>query len=291
MSDPVADSRLRPYQGAPLPISPAPNGRPIPPYEPLEDLRTAPPLTPPAAAPIPAAYASPQFQSAGPFANSVANPATGPILNPMQSQVSAHTISQAPGPIPASSPVYPWDTVGSHSQNADQMPPAAAQPAAQGTNQNLLDDPNSPKSGLQRAINAVRSTFPLVAKLLPLLDGNFVTAISALVAPQPSHHPPPPPVQVDLEPVERGLAEIRNSHRELRSQVQEQVTSLKRVEDQLERVREATDRNTLEQQEMVEDLRAVGSRISMLAIIGMSLLLASLGLNVWFLIQLQHILR
>jgi t-SNARE complex subunit (syntaxin) len=96
---------------------------------------------------------------------------------------------------------------------------------------------------------------------------------------------------VDLEPVERGLAEVRNSHRELRTQVQEQVTSLKRVEDQLERVREATDRNTLEQQEMVEDLRAVGSRVSTLAIVGLVLLLASLGMNVWFLIQLQHILR
>jgi ABC-type phosphate transport system auxiliary subunit len=41
----------------------------------------------------------------------------------------------------------------------------------------------------------------------------------------------------------------------------------------------------------VEDLRAVGSRVSMLAIIGLVLLLASLGLNAWFLIQLQHILR
>ncbi len=219
MGDPVADSRLRPYQGAPLPIGQASNGHPTPPYEPLpyeplpyeplEDLRSAPPLPPPVAAP---------------------------------------------------------------------------------GKQHLLNDPSPPKSGMQRAINAVRSTLPLVSKLLPLLDGNIVTAISALVAPQPSHHPPPP-VQVDLEPVERGLAEVRNSHRELRNQVQEQVTSLKRVEDQLERVREATDRNTLEQQEMVEDLRAVGSRVGMLAAIGLVLLLASLGMNVWFLIQLQHILR
>jgi len=135
-----------------------------------------------------------------------------------------------------------------------------------------------------------------VQKLLPLLDGNFATAIGALVAPQMGHHhpPPPPPVQqvhVDLEPVERGLAEVRTSHRELRGQVAEQGTTLKRVEDQLERVREATDRNTLEQQELVEDLRAVGGRISTFAIIGLVLLLVSLGLNIYFLVQLQHILR
>jgi len=40
----------------------------------------------------------------------------------------------------------------------------------------------------------------------------------------------------------------------------EQNSSLKRVEDQLEMVREATDRNTLEQQELLEDLKAVGQQ-------------------------------
>jgi hypothetical protein len=147
---------------------------------------------------------------------------------------------------------------------------------------------NEPASGLHRALNAVRSTIPLVQRLLPLLEGNFAAALGALMAPQ--HHTPPAP-PVDLEPVERGLAEVRNSNRELRTQVQEQGTSLKRVEDQLERVREATDRNTLEQQELVEDLRAVGGRISLFAIVGLVLLLISLGLNIFFLIELQHILR
>jgi len=290
MSDPVADPHLRPYQGTQLSPNPASNGRPIPPYEPLEDLRSTPsPFA--ASASMPATYASPQFQPAGTFPNSATSPLSNPVLNPFQGQVSAQSPLPNSGSGPAAAPVYPWESVTSGSHGNDQTPSAQAQPAAHPPIQNLLDDPNSPKSGLQRAINAIRSTLPLVTKLLPLLDGNFVTAISALVAPQPSHHPPQPPVQVDLEPVERGLAEVRNSHRELRNQVQEQGTSLKRVEDQLERVREATDRNTLEQQEMVEDLRAVGSRISMLAIIGMILLLASLGLNVWFLIQLQHILR
>jgi hypothetical protein len=146
-----------------------------------------------------------------------------------------------------------------------------------------------PKSGFQRAFDMVRSAIPMVQKLLPLLDGNFATTMGALMAPQ--HHPAPPPVQVDLEPVERGLAEVRNSNRELKAQVLEQGTTLKRVEDQLDRVREATDRNTLEQQELVEDLRAVGNRISTFALIGVILLLISLGLNGYLIYELQHILR
>jgi len=273
MSDPVPDSRLRPYQGVPMPIGTGSNGRPIPPYEPMEDVRSG--------APIPV----------------TAPPTPSPYVSPFASQAT----SASTPPPQAASPVYPWENVSapsassSHSQEpAASTPPQPAQPhpaaAAAASFFGDPNDPNAPKSGLQRAINAVRSTLPLVQKLLPLLDGNFVTAITSLVVPQPSHHPPPP-VQVDFEPVERGLAEVRNSHRELRTQVQEQLTSLKRVEDQLERVREATDRNTLEQQELVEDLRSVGSRVSTFAVIGLVLLAASLGLNIYFLIQLQHILR
>jgi hypothetical protein len=91
--------------------------------------------------------------------------------------------------------------------------------------------------------------------------------------------------------MERGLAELRAGQRELHNQVADQVTAMKRVEDQLERVREATDRNTLEQQEMVEDLRAVGNRVSTLAIAGVVLLAVSLGLNIYLVLQLQHLLH
>lgn len=156
------------------------------------------------------------------------------------------------------------------------------------------NDPNSPKSGILRAINALKSALPVAQKLLPLLDGNFVTAVSSLLAPVVSHHPqpaPPPQVHVDLEPVERAIAEVRTSHRELKTQVQEQVTSLKKVEDQLERVREATDRNTLEQQELVEDLRAVGNKITTFVVAVVVLLALSLAVNVYLIFQLQHILR
>jgi hypothetical protein len=66
---------------------------------------------------------------------------------------------------------------------------------------------------------------------------------------------------------------------------------LKKVEDQLDRVREATDRNTLEQQELVEDLRSVGNRVNVFAIVGVVLLAVSLVLNIFLVVQLQHILR
>jgi hypothetical protein len=144
-------------------------------------------------------------------------------------------------------------------------------------------------SGVQRAVSAFRTALPFVQRILPLLDGNLGTAVSNLLAPHhrlPTQPPPPPPV--NLAPIEDGLADLKIQHRELRNQVVEQNSSLKRVEDQLEMVREATDRNTLEQQELLEDLKGVGNKLNLFAIIAIGLLAVSVLLNI---ILYLHILR
>ena len=193
-------------------------------------------------------------------------------------------VPQAAGAEAASEPTYAGTGfatgLGDAAQERPQLPASAD------------GDGAALKGGFQRVAQAVRAAIPLVQKLLPLLDGNLATTVSALLAPQAAtSHPQPTQVHVDLEPVERGMTELRTSHRELKTQVAEQGTTLKRVEDQLERVREATDRNTLEQQELVEDVRAVGTRVSRFIVIGVLLLALSVGLNVYLLVQLQHIFR
>lgn len=283
MSDPVSEPRLRPYQGAPLPIGTGANGRPIPSYEMPEDAHMSPtaqttqtPYASPYAPPFPDGYASTYSNS---YPDSFTTPVASATPEPAAhfGPLSGHTgSSNGTSPASGTSPTNETSTV-----TGTAPPSAPATPTAS-------EDPNTPKSGLQRAVSAVRSALPLVQRLLPLLEGNFASVIGALMAPQPSHTPPP---KVDLEPIERSLAEVYTTNRELRTQMQEQATSLKRVEDHLERVREATDRNTLEQQELIEDLRSVGNRVSTFAIIGVILLALSVGINIYFLVQLQHILR
>jgi len=145
---------------------------------------------------------------------------------------------------------------------------------------------------MDRAMSALRVALPFVQRLLPLLDGNIGTVVSNLlnqhpVAPQ-QHQPLPPPV--DLEPIESGLAEIRTQHRDLRTQMVEQNSSLKRVEDQLEMVREATDRNTLEQQELLEDLKTVGNKVNVFALFALLLLATSVLLNVILFLHIKRVL-
>jgi hypothetical protein len=300
LGDPVVEQRLRPYHssqataesnGHDAASHDSGNREPSPrvsPYESFEEFRVTP------------VHSSSQQQGAPapPYASPYAGSSSYASARPAPSQPSETRSAPAssgwdrpftpPAPGPAAPPPPGPATGSPYSQPFSQTaPPASAAAPAE-------EDPDLPKSGLLRAINAMKSALPLVQKLLPLIDGNIATAIHSLVTTQPQQQrtpAPPPPVVIDLDPIERGLTEVKNSHRELRNQVQEHVATMKRVEDQLEHVREATDRNTLEQQELVEDLRSVGGRLNLFAIVGLVLLAVSVGLNIFFLIQLQHILR
>jgi len=144
---------------------------------------------------------------------------------------------------------------------------------------------------MQWISNALRVALPFVQKILPLLDGNIGTAVSNVLAPHahPQPHPPAPPA-LNLEPLEDGLAELQTQHRDLRNQIVEQNTSLKRVEDQLEMVREATDRNTLEQQELIEDLKSVGAKVTTFAFFALALLAISILVNVILYLHIRRVL-
>ncbi|MGO8932987.1 MAG: hypothetical protein ACLPLZ_14410 [Terracidiphilus sp.] len=137
-------------------------------------------------------------------------------------------------------------------------------------------------------MNIFRNVMPLVQRLLPLLEGNVLTAISNVLAPRPQAPPPPP--KVDLAPLESNLAELQTQHRGLREQVMEQSASLKRVEDQLDMVREATDRNTLEQQELLEDLKIFSKKVKVVAVIGIGMLVIGFLLNLILFLHIQRVL-
>jgi hypothetical protein len=164
--------------------------------------------------------------------------------------------------------------------------PGAPPPPGRALANSFANGPIEVPTGVQRAISAVRAALPFIQRILPLLEGNIVGAVSGILAPQRHASPPPPPS--NLAPLQESMADLQTQHRELRDQVMEQNTSLKRVEDQLEMVREATDRNTLEQQELMEDLKVVGSKVNIFALIALGLLAVSVIINV---VLYLHIVR
>ena len=155
----------------------------------------------------------------------------------------------------------------------------------------LGQSPEEPSSA-QGAANLVHAVLPFVQRLLPLFNGSFASTIGNLLAPHAQAHldEPPSSSKLDLAPIEDGLAELRSQQHGLRVQVTEQNTSLKRVEDQLEMVREATDRNTLEQQELLEDLKAYGTKIKIIAIIALVLAAAGVVMTLTLYLHMKKVL-
>jgi hypothetical protein len=175
---------------------------------------------------------------------------------------------------------------GGYVPEADQHkpsvpPPGRSMPSAADTASDHQDSP-----GLQWAVSALLRAFPFVQRLMPLLEGTGPTSLATIEPQQPTQTAP----QVDLVPLEDGLTQLAAQQSELRNHIAEQNNSLKRVEDQLEMVREATDRNTLEQQELLEDLKTVGSKVNLFAYTALGLLAISILLNIMLILHLNRVL-
>ncbi len=184
-------------------------------------------------------------------------------------------------PLPMGSPGRAQVAVG-HAPGRPATPPPGR---SLSTSAQAESDANS---GMQWALGVIKQAVPFVQRLLPLLDGQIANAVTNLLAARP--HTPPPAPKVDLQPLEHGLAELHIQQRELKDHFFEQNNTLKRVEDQLDMVREATDRNTLEQQELIEDLKTMGNRVNLLAILFLGLLVVSVLLNVFLFLHIQRVL-
>lgn len=143
--------------------------------------------------------------------------------------------------------------------------------------------------GVQRAVNILRATVPFVQRLLPLLDGNVASTVVNLLAPRT--HPPAASTsaKIDLAPIEDGLAQLRSQQHNLRLQATEQSMALKRIEDQLEMVRLVTGRITLEQQELVEDLKAFGKSVKIVATVALVLAAASFFMTLAIFLRMKKL--
>ena len=293
--------------GSPLPRG---NGNRVsvpPTYADLED--RAPLAHPgPVLAPPPASFpfSSPLLKPLVPAASGAAKPEPAPL-----------GINLAPEPVTAPAPAVPAPVQPVAAAHSEPVAPPPPRTAAQAAPERRI--PTQQPSTLQRAAGIIRSAIPVVQKLLPLLDGNFGSAVSNLLTPTPPARPAPPastalvapppaPPKLDLAPVLTPLKEnivelktmqselqlahkdLQASNVQLRDQISEQNNSLKRVEDHLELVREATDRNTLEQQELMEDLKSLGSRVNVVAAIAIGLLAVSLLVNLFLFMHIQRVL-
>jgi len=129
-------------------------------------------------------------------------------------------------------------------------------------------------STLHRTATALRATVPLLQKLLPLLDGNVGMAVANLLAPRLLSPP-----TVDLSPLETSLRKLRGDLAVIQDRNVQHDGALKRIDDQLETMKEAVERASLEQREIAEAVSRVRKNVLVFSLIGMFLVIVAIGLN------------
>ena len=157
----------------------------------------------------------------------------------------ARDLTPAPAPVPA--------------PRVEEPKPAAA-PAAEPVSRELsLEDQKDPRPSMWRSLLQLRVLLPYVSRLLPLLDSGF--------APAP-----------DTRHFDQGVAEVQAGHREIAQQVQDQAAQLKRVEEQLVKLREAVERNAFDPEPIIDDIRALASTVRLLGSFTIALLVVAVAL-------------
>jgi hypothetical protein len=135
-----------------------------------------------------------------------------------------------------------------------------------------------------RAIGIARTVIPLVGKMLPLLEGNVVSAASNLLLNRPMQ-------QVDLKPLEDSIARLQADHRALAFHSSEQKRALHRLEDEFAAVQEAVQKNAADQAELIESVTRLAKRTSAFMRLVTILLVVSMLFTLLLCIRIAYIIR
>lgn len=142
-----------------------------------------------------------------------------------------------------------------------------------------LQKPNK----LKRAIGVAKTVLPLVGKMLPLLEGNVVSAASNLLLHQP--------FEVDLKPLEEAIARLQAEQRALTFHTTEQKRALRRLEDQFTTLQEQVQRNAEQQAELAEQLAKLAKHTASFNRLIIILLVLSLLFTALLCVRIAYIIR
>jgi len=91
--------------------------------------------------------------------------------------------------------------------------------------------------------------------------------------------------------LKQSVGDLQLTQRDLRMTVQEQLVQMKRVEEEMHRMRDATEKNAFESANLVEDMKSTYSLLRKTAG-GLGVALAALiGLAVYLMIRIPHLLH
>jgi len=161
-----------------------------------------------------------------------------------------------------------------------------AQPASEAASTALARSMHTPPkpTKFDRAISMAKTVLPLVGKMLPLLEGNVVSAASNLLNNRPVH-------EVNLKPLEDSIAHIQADHRALAFHSSEHKRALRRLEDEFATLQEAVQKNAADQAELIEGVAKLAKRTSSFMRLVIILLVASMLFTALLCVRIAYIIR
>jgi hypothetical protein len=184
------------------------------------------------------------------------------------------------------SAIFRPEAKGQGKTNLAPQPATAPRPAtAPNSAQTALARPGPPKpTAFERAISVAKTVLPYVGKMLPLLEGNVVSAATNLLANRPMQ-------EVDLKPLEDSIARLQADHRALTFHTTEQKRAIQRLEDEFATVRESVEKNAADQAELLEHVAKLAKRTSSFMRLVIVLLIVSILFTALLCVRIAYIIR
>jgi hypothetical protein len=136
-----------------------------------------------------------------------------------------------------------------------------AKPAAKPAGALALKEPkDSDQNGMWKALLQLKALLPYASRLLPLLE------IVGVSLPQNSG---------PFKELRESVAGIQTGQRELRLALQDQTLEIKRLEEEIVRLREASEKAALEQAGLIKDVKSIGALLRF-TVAGLAVLLIAL---------------
>lgn len=180
--------------------------------------------------------------------------------------------ASVPQPVPASPPPA----------KSSESAPAPAPPSPQTALARTAPPLHKPNT-LERAIGVAKTVLPIVSKMLPLLEGNVVSAASNLLATRP--------VEVNLKPLEEAISRLEADHRALAFHTTEQKRALRRIQDEFDGLQESIQKNTEQQAELAEHVAKLAKRTASFQRLIIILLVLSILFTALLCVRIAYIIR
>lgn len=134
------------------------------------------------------------------------------------------------------------------------------------------------QNSVWKALLQLRTLVPYVARVFELST-------------QMTGHAQPNNTTALSNELKQVVGDLHTSHHDLRLAVQDQTVQMKRLEEEMTRSREATERNAYELGEMAEDIKSMHTLAKRTTILLGSLLIVLIGLVVFLVIRLPHLIH